>query len=182
VAFEQCDAQIHPFEEAAFDVAISRTGAMFFGDPVAAFANLGRALRPGGRLALLTWQGIADNPWFDDFRAAVDAGRNLPAPPPDAPGPFSLSDPDRVRTLLSAAGFTDITLKGRNEPMWFGTDADEAYRFVCGLGFVRFMLQDVDDAARTKAYVDLRTSIEAHATSDGVVYPSATWIITARRP
>jgi ubiquinone/menaquinone biosynthesis C-methylase UbiE len=54
--FEQADAQIYPFAAGAFDVAISRTGAMFFGDPAAAFGNIGRALRPAGRLTLLTWQ------------------------------------------------------------------------------------------------------------------------------
>ncbi|HXY91009.1 MAG TPA: methyltransferase domain-containing protein, partial [Acidimicrobiia bacterium] len=57
--FVQGDAQIYPFDAASFDVVISRTGAMFFGDPVAAFANLRRALRPGGTLVLLTWQAVA---------------------------------------------------------------------------------------------------------------------------
>jgi len=50
--FEQADAQIHPFPAASFDVAISRTGTMFFADPAAAFANIARALRPGGLAGL----------------------------------------------------------------------------------------------------------------------------------
>src|SRR5213078_2579136 len=49
VQFRHADAQIHPFESADFDVVISRMGSMFFGDPVAAFTNLNRVLRPGGR-------------------------------------------------------------------------------------------------------------------------------------
>jgi ubiquinone/menaquinone biosynthesis C-methylase UbiE len=57
VGFEQADAQIYPFPAGSFDVAISRTGTMFFGDPAAGFANIGRALRPGGRLVMLAWQG-----------------------------------------------------------------------------------------------------------------------------
>jgi SAM-dependent methyltransferase len=93
VVFEHADAQIHPFETAAFDVAISRMGSMFFGDPIAAFTNINRALRPRGRLTLLTWQGLADNEWLTEFRAAMAVGRELPTPPPDVPGPFSLSDP-----------------------------------------------------------------------------------------
>lgn len=52
--FHQADAQIHPFVEGSFDVAISRTGVMFFGDPPAAFANIACPLRPGGRLVLMT--------------------------------------------------------------------------------------------------------------------------------
>jgi ubiquinone/menaquinone biosynthesis C-methylase UbiE len=95
VRFEQADAQIYPFDPEAFDVAISRTSAMFFGDPVAAFTNTARALRPGGRLVLLTWQSLPRNEWLLEWTAALTAGRGLPTPPPGAPGPLSLSEPDR---------------------------------------------------------------------------------------
>src|SRR5687768_2036780 len=84
VTFAQADAQIHPFEPASYDVAISRTAAMFFGDHVAAFTNIGRALRPGGRLALVTWQPLAGNEWLREISGALAAGRDLPSPPPDA--------------------------------------------------------------------------------------------------
>jgi SAM-dependent methyltransferase len=80
VTFEQADAQIHPFQAEAFDVAISRTGAMFFGDMVAAFTNIGRALPPGGRLALLTWQPLPGNEWIREFRGASPRTR-----PPRSP-------------------------------------------------------------------------------------------------
>lgn len=180
--FEQTDAQVHAFEPGGFDVAVSRTGAMFFGDPVAAFANIGRALRPGGRLALLVWQQLADNHWIRDVREALAAGRTLPEPPPDAPGPFSLADPTRTRSILEAAGFVDVGFDGRHEPMWFGVDADDAERFLHALGLVRFLLADLDDDARARALADLRRSVEAHEGPDGVCYPSATWIVTAARP
>jgi len=86
VRFEQLDAQIHPFDAEVFDVAISRTGAMFFGEPVAAFTNIGRALRPGGRVVLLTWQPPPGNEWIREFVGALAAGRELPLPPLAAPG------------------------------------------------------------------------------------------------
>lgn len=71
VSFEQGDAQIHGFAPASFDVALSRTGSMFFGDPTAAHANIARALRPGGRLALAVWQPMAENEWFTSFVGAL---------------------------------------------------------------------------------------------------------------
>ena len=111
-SFQQVDAQIHPFPPGAFDAAISRTGAMFFGDLTAAFTNIGRALVPGGRLVLVAWQPLPANEWIREISGALSAGRDRPAPPPDAPGPFSLSDPDRVRTILTATGFTNIELEG----------------------------------------------------------------------
>jgi SAM-dependent methyltransferase len=181
VHFVQADAQIHPFEQASFDVVISRTGAMFFGDPVAAFTNVGQALRPGGRMVLLVWRSIERNPWFAEFTGALAAGRSLPTPPPDAPTPFSLADPQRVHSILGAAGFTDVELEALAEPMYFGRDVDEAHAFV--LGLLGFLLEGLDEsgASRRKALDDLRATIAAHATPDGVHYPSATWLVTARR-
>src|SRR5688572_16547359 len=78
--FLQADAQIHPFDAASFDVVLSRTAAMFFGDHVAAFANLRRALRAGGRLAVLTWQPLAGNEWLREIAGALAAGRPVQLP------------------------------------------------------------------------------------------------------
>lgn len=191
--FVHVDAQIHAFDPGSFDVAISRTGAMFFGDPVAAFTNIARALRPGGRLTLLVWQRMARNHWIRDFLGAIAGGRDFPAPPPGAPGPFSLADPDRTGAILTSAGFADITFDSVEEPMYFGPDAEAAYRFVSNLGVIKFLLEGLpvygqgDSAdpatgdARTQALAALRATIDAHETSNGVLYPSAAWIITAQR-
>ncbi|MCC9310578.1 methyltransferase domain-containing protein [Kitasatospora sp. RB6PN24] len=179
VHFTQADAQIHDFGAEPFDAAISRTGTMFFADPAAAFRNTARALRPGGRLVQLVWQAPSHNPWFTELTSALAAGRTLPAPPPDAPGPFSLADPDRVRALLTTAGFDEPTFEAVSAPMHFGPDADQAHRFVTGL--LGWMLTDLDDADRNRALADLRTTIDAHATRSGVLFDSGTWLITARR-
>ncbi len=180
VEFRQSDAQIHPYESAEFDVVISRMGSMFFGDPIAAFANLQRALRPAGRLILLTWQSVTDNEWLAEFRAASAVGRDLPTPPPDAPGPFALSDPDRVRAILGAAGFTDIAFQALHEPISFGSDPDDAFDFVSSL--TGWMREGLDEAGRDTALAALRTTIAEHTGENGVAYQSATWIIQARRP
>ena len=179
VEFRQADAQIHPFESGAVDVVISRMGSMFFGDPIAAFANLRRALRPDGRLTLLTWQGVNDNEWLSEFRAALAVGRDLPSPPPEAPSPFALADPDRVRAILGAAGFTDISFESLHEPMSFGPDADDAFDFVSEL--TGWMRDGLDDEGRDAALAGLRTTIAEHTGDHGVTYESATWIVQARR-
>ena len=179
VRFEQADAQVHPFEAGTFDVVVGRTSAMFFGDKPAAFANLRRALRPGGRLALLAWQSIAENEWIGAFSGALAAGRDLPSPPPDGPNPFSLSDPARVRPLLADAGFDDIEIDGSEQGMWFGDDVDDAFALVVGL--LGWMLEGLDDDARGRALAALRASMADHQTTDGVVYGSAAWTIRAKR-
>lgn len=178
-SFEQADAQIHPFAAGSVDVAISRTGTMFFGDPAAAFANIARALRPGGRLTMLAWQGPQHNEWIREFSAALAAGRDLPAPPAGAPGPFSLADPGPARALLASTGFSGIELQALREPMWFGADADDAYGFV--LGLLGWMLAGLDDHQRDRALGDLRATVTAHDTGHGVLYQSGTWLIHATR-
>lgn len=178
--FQQADAQVYPFPAGEFDVAISRTGTMFFADPLAAFRNIARAVRPGGRLVQLVWQAPPRNEWFLAFITALAGGRALPAPPPDAPGPFSLADPERVRVVLTDAGFDTPSVEELAAPMHIGADADHAYRFIAGL--LGWMLDGLDDTRRDRALADLRANIEAHRTPDGVQYSSATWLITATRP
>lgn len=179
VDFEQADAQVHPFRADDFDVAISRTGAMFFGDPVAAFSNIARALRSGGRLRLLVWQAPDANEWIRELSSAMAAGRNLPMPPPSAPGPFSLSDPDRVRSVLAGAGFTDVQLEPSSAGMWFGASPEGAERFI--LDVLGWMLGGLDDEGRERAIEALRATISAHYGDDGVVFGSSTWTIRATR-
>ena len=64
VTFEVADAQVHPFGTGVFDVLLSSLGVMFFDDPAAAFTNLRKALRRGGRLAILCWRTREENPVF----------------------------------------------------------------------------------------------------------------------
>lgn len=177
--FVQADAQVFPFDRTAFDVAISRTGAMFFADLTAAFTNVGGALVEGGRLAMIVWQPISANEWLQAIPASLAAGRDLPGTPPDGPGPFSLSKPDRVRDVLSAAGFADIEVEGAEAEMWFGADADDAHRFV--LGLMGWMLEGLDDSGRAQAVDELLITMRAHETGDGVVFGSAAWVVTATR-
>jgi hypothetical protein len=153
---------------------------MFFGEPVAAFRNIERALRRGGRLTLLTWQPLADNEWLREFRAALAIGRELPTPPLDAPGPFSLSDPERVRAILSAAGFATISLQSMREPMGFGRDPDDVFDFVSQ--FLGWLRDDLDDADRDRADAALRATIAEHTRDQVVAFESAAWIVEAHKP
>jgi SAM-dependent methyltransferase len=179
VAFEQADAQIRRFDREAFDVAVSRTGVMFFGDKLAAFRNIGQSLRPGGRLVLVTWQSLSENEWIREFSEAMAAGRKLALPRPDAPGPFSLADPGCLRALLTEAGYTGITVESTAGPVWFGTDADDAFNLVSGL--LGWMLDGLDDAGRARATGALRATIAAHESPEGVLYGSAAWTTSAER-
>jgi SAM-dependent methyltransferase len=178
-AFVQGDAQIHPFEPASFDVALSRTGSMFFGDRAAAHANIARSLRPGGRLALAVWQPMSENEWFTSFVGALAAGRDLPQPPPDAPSPFAMSEPDQVGPLLESSGFEDVEFGELRAPMFFGATAARAHDFV--IGQLGWLVADLDEPSRRAALADLLRTMQEHETPDGVRFGSAMWLVSARR-
>jgi SAM-dependent methyltransferase len=147
---------------------------MFFGDRVAALTNIGHALRPGGRMVLLTWQPPHRNEWIQDLTTALAAGRELPTPPPDAPGPFTLADPDVIHAVLADAGYRQIAVEGMTAPMWFGHATEDAFQLVTGL--LGWMLEGLDQPGRSRALDDLRATIAAHETPEGVLYGSGAWI------
>ncbi|HEX9695116.1 MAG TPA: class I SAM-dependent methyltransferase [Actinomycetota bacterium] len=179
VRFEQGDAQTYSFPAGAFDAAISRFGVMFFDDPDAAFANIGRALRTGGRLAMLVWRDFERNEWVKTLLEVFAAGRDLPPPPPNAPSPFALADPERTTKIVAAAGFADVSLKEIDAGMWFGRTVDAAYESMMNLSVVRGLLTDVDDAARAAALTQAREELKKRQREDGVWFAASAWLIRA---
>ncbi|GAB3905326.1 methyltransferase domain-containing protein [Kibdelosporangium lantanae] len=175
VTFEQADAQVEAFPEGHFDVVVSRNGAQFFGDPVAAYGNIHRATKPGGRLVLMVWHSLDRNEWLNSFRAIL-TGRT--GPMPDGPGPFSMSDPARVRELLTSVGYQDVRFTEVTAPMWFGEDVDDAIDFITR----QFggMLNSRDEDGRARAVAELGDNAAEHVTGDGVTYASATWFVEAQ--
>ncbi|GGQ18440.1 SAM-dependent methyltransferase [Actinomadura coerulea] len=178
--FEQADAEVHPFEENGFDVVVSRGGVMFFSDPAAAFANIARALRPGGRLVFIVPQ--AGSPESDYAKATAALAPLMRRPSPAARGMGSLSDPDRIRQVLSQAGLTEVNTDPVQAPMDYGRDATEAADFVLSQGPVRYNLQDVDHATVTRVRRELQATIAAYETSDGVHIRGSVWLVSAIRP
>jgi SAM-dependent methyltransferase len=178
--FVAADAQVHPFAPASFDVAVSHFGAMFFRDPVAAFANIRRALRPGGRLALVCPNAAASCAWYHVPLAAM-LGR--PWSSADASSAmFSLADPWLVIRVLRRAGLGAIALRALDRPLWFGDDACAAASFFLGSGPGRAVLEHLDDAATAEARDRLIAALGPYEQADGVLLPGRHWLVTARRP
>jgi SAM-dependent methyltransferase len=181
VRFERADAQVHPFEPGSYDLALSRFGTMFFADQAAAFANIGTAIRPGGRLVMIGWRGAADNEWLRCVLDAVALGRELPVPPPGAPGPFGLADPELTGAALEAAGFDAVDCTAVDQPFWVGVDGEDAFGYFRETGIVRGMTQDLDDWRHGQAMDALHAAMVEHDTGDGVLFGSGAWLVTARK-
>lgn len=177
VTFVDGDAQIHPFPATHFDVCISRFGTMFFADPVAAFTNIGNALRPSGRLVLLVWQGRDRNEWATAIRHSLTGA----APAPGGPDAFSLAEPSVTEAILRTAGFAEVSFTDVHQPVYYGPDSATAFDAVYHLLRYKDLIADLDNVAAERARTRLRATIDAHATHDGVFFDSRSWIVTAVR-
>jgi SAM-dependent methyltransferase len=173
------DAQTHRFAPAAFDVAISRFGTMFFSDPHAAFATLASALRPGARLVLLVWQHAEQNEWAQEIAAALGDAAQPPSPGAD---PFSLGDATATARLLERAGFERVHFADIREPVFYGPGVDQAYEAVRNFQTVTAALATLNGDGAARVLERLRATVTAHYDREhGVTFGSRAWLITARR-
>jgi SAM-dependent methyltransferase len=177
------DASTHDFAGDRFDLLFSQFGVMFFSDPVAAFANLRRALKPGGRVAFACWRRIEDNPWFSI--PLQEAKRFAPPPepaPPDAPGPLAFADGNRVERILTEAGFSGIAIEPHDEDLFFGTldQVDGAKFMLARIGPAGRLLDAVAENVRETAADAIGIALQKRATSTGMYLGSGIWLVTAR--
>ncbi len=182
VRFWNADAQTHAFAPGEFDLVYSRFGIMFFFEPARAFTNLARALRPAGRVAFVCWQGLERNPWLAVPMAA--ATREIAFPPrsgPEAPGPFSFADPERVRRILDGAGFRDVAFDAAEAMLTIGGGGSlgDAVEFLVQMGPTGVALRDADASARSRVVAAVTTAVEPLYGAGGLRMGSAVWIVTA---
>ena len=179
------DAQTHPFSQ-EFDVCYSRFGLMFFDDPPAAFQNLRRALRPGGRLAAVVWGRPDACMWV---QLPLDAVRSqLPdaaGAAPSGPGPFSLSDGAALARLFTGAAFVDVQVKPLDLPFRCGRTPEEALSFLLRFGPAAAALRQAgEEGERARPRVEgvLREALAPCANRRGVALASSALLVTAATP
>ena len=178
LTFRQLDAQTDDLGRGMFDAAFSRFGVMFFSDPVAAFANIKGSLKPGGRLSFICWRPLAENPWMHaPLQAALPLIPPFTPPDPTAPGPFAFADPDRVRTILKNATFASVKISPLDMPIG-GSDIDATLNLVLRMGPLGAALREHTELREVVAGA-VRKSLSAYVTPDGIMMPSATWIVQA---
>jgi SAM-dependent methyltransferase len=178
--FIEADASIHAFEAQRFDLLVSQLGVMFFDDPVRAFANLYGAIRPGGRLRIACFRSLVENDWFS---VPLTAARKIvPLPPPadpTAPGPTSLADPDRLRTVLRAAGFGSIELRPLNVLFPAGTRTEAVDLFFQVGALPRALAgRSENEVAAVRSAVD--DALRDYESSGQVELGAGLWLVSAR--
>lgn len=130
VEFKVVDGEVLEVGENNFDVALCRWGIMFMPDPVKCMAQAYRALKPGGRLSVAVWGTPERNPFFTIPLRTLAQHVEVPAPPPGAPGLFSLADPERLRSVLEKAGSRDVTVTDLEFPMGIAADGHDYWNYI----------------------------------------------------
>lgn len=180
-AFLVGDVTTHPFEAGSCDLVFSRFGVMFFGEPVVAFRNLRRALKPAGRLAFVCWRTPQENPWgLVPVQAARPFLPPLPRPGPEDPGQYSFGNRDRVERILKEAGFAAISLQPLDRPIWMGRDVAEVVANADRFGPLARVFAEAEPSAAARAKAAIAEAVAPHATPEGVLMPGACWLVGAR--
>lgn len=180
VDFVRADAQTA--ELAGYDLIVSRFGVMFFDDPQAAFTNLARGLKPGGRMVFTCWRELLANDWV--MIPAAIALEHVPMPElgePGGPGPFSLADEAQLQTLLERAGFDDVRIERHELPLTLGSDVPDALSFMRHGEMAEILFTGVDTELVERAWEAIDQRLQEAKTADGVELNGSVWLVTATR-
>jgi ubiquinone/menaquinone biosynthesis C-methylase UbiE len=178
----EADATTHPFAEAAFDLLVSRLGVMFFAEPERTFANLRRALRPGGRLVFVCFRAPRDNPWIMlPLNAAYEHVPPLPKMGPEDPGPFAYASDARLHRILEGAGFSSINLEKLDVTLDLagGRGLEGAVAAALAMGPAARAIEGQPEEVRDAVQASMRRLLAPYQKGNAVPLAAALWLVRA---
>jgi SAM-dependent methyltransferase len=179
IVFIEADASDYDFQP-VFDLVFSRFGIMFFADPVAAFANLRKALAPAGRLVFACWRNFELNGWaWEPMQAARPLLPPQEPADPFAPGPFAFADGGRLRRILQDAGYKGIDLELFDGAVNMGATVQDAAAEALNIGPLARAATGLDEATREKIRRVVEGVYARHLAPSGVQPPAACWFVRA---
>jgi SAM-dependent methyltransferase len=186
VRYEHGDAMIADLPQGYFDVAYVRFGMMYFQSPVRAMRNIHGALKPGGKLCMIVWRSLADNPCW---HTAKDVALEYLPPPGDeavtcGPGPFSMAGEETDRAMMQAGGFLDADFQQIDADIRLGRDLEEAVDYQLMVGPAGEIIREAGEEGKRQLPAireGVRAAFSPHLRKDGVFIPSSTWAITAQK-
>ena len=186
VRYQHGDAMIADLPQGYFDVAYVRFGMMYFQSPVRAMRNIHGALKPGGKLCMIVWRSLADNPCW---HTAKDVALEYLPPPGDeavtcGPGPFSMAGEETDRAMMQAGGFLDADFQQIDADIRLGRDLEEAVDYQLMVGPAGEIIREAGEEGKRQLPAireGVRAAFSPHLRKDGVFIPSSTWAITAQK-
>lgn len=184
ISFEVKDVQVDIMPQNYFDIAFSRFGVMFFEDPFEAFKNIHSSLKEDGLLSFVCWQNASLNPWQSLSIQVIKEFLDLPAPAPKSPGPFAFEDKTYLEDILRESGFKGLEILDNQEDitMFSGKSIREACEDYLTINpVVTEMLKNSKPQLTEEILEALVIKFSNFHKNDGLLFPSATWIVTAKK-
>ena len=182
-SFQVLDVQVDDMPS-DYEIAFSRFGVMFFEDPYQAFSNINNSLKENGQLCFVCWQNPSLNPWQSLSLQVIKEFLDLPSPPPKSPGPFAFEDKNYIKDILDRSNFKDIEIQDNQEDivMFSGKSIEEACEDYLTINpVVTEMLKNSKEELKEEILQALVLKFSEFHNGDGLLFPSATWIVTARK-
>ncbi len=157
--------------EGSFDAVISRVGLIYFPDQHKALTGMKRALKPGGRVAAITYSTPEHNTFFSVPVSIIRRRANLPPPRPGQPGPFSLGGPGVLEAAYQKAGFRNIQVRLVPSPLRMHSAA-QCVRFEReSFGALHQMLAGMPEAERPSVWDEIEEELRKFEGTEGFVGP-----------
>ena len=169
-------------EHGHFDAVVSRVGLIYFPDQQGALVGMRTALRPGGRIAAVTYSTPEANRFFSVPVSLIRARAQLPPPAPGQPGPFSLGTVEVLEATLRKAGFADVEVRRVPSPLHLPTAADCVLFERESFGALHQMLAGLDAGARDEAWQEITQALSEFEGPDGFVGPCEMLVVGAVNP
>jgi SAM-dependent methyltransferase len=167
VATAVADGEALDVEGGPYDAVISRLGLIYFPDRGRALAGMVRALRPGGRVAVIVYSTPERNGFFSVPVSIIRRRARLGAPAPGQPGPFSLGGDGVLDAALRDAGLADVEVRAVPAPLEMATAADCTSFERESFGALHQMLSGLGESERADAWDEVAAELARYERADG---------------
>jgi SAM-dependent methyltransferase len=179
IEWKEANAAALPLSDEGFHAVLCQLGLQFFGDRAAALREMYRVLRAGGRVVLMVWRPIERSPGFAALAAALE-GHIGPGAASIMRAPFSLGEADELTSLVAAAGFERLDLRGETGTVRFTS----AERFVASYVAGSPLAGPVAAApapARAAMLAEVVAKLEPFVCGDELKFPIEAYFLRAWR-
>ena len=166
----------------SFDAVISRLGLMLFVEPAKALAAVGRALKPGGKVAVVVWTTPAANAFMaKPMQTLLRHARKEP-PAPGQPGIFSLGAPGVLERVFTESGFASFEESTLAIPLRMPSAMLALEMMQEAFGAYRAVVSDSPQAVRTAAWAEVTETLKSFETAIGFDAPAEVLVAAGVKP
>jgi len=181
--FRQCVADALPFPDNSFDASVSRLGAMFFPNPEAAFREMLRVTKRGGKLAFVVWYKSELNPFSYLVTDVMSHHVETPPADPDAPGAFRFAELGKLSAVLKRAGVVDISERVFEFDMAAPISPGEFWEMRSKISeTLRTKLAKMDDQKKSEIADEVLRAVKPFFPNNEMCFPTQMLIVSGKKP